>query len=97
VAENKIQFLNAYKMKVSIITGVIHMLFGVTISYFNHKFFQRRINILCEFIPQLIFMLFIFFYLCILVFHKWCAYSADGGMSIVTNWKGRTRTRVLGC
>ncbi|XP_021943452.1 V-type proton ATPase 116 kDa subunit a1 isoform X2 [Folsomia candida] len=76
VAENKIQFLNAYKMKVSIIVGVCHMLFGVMISLWNHMFFRRQINIICEFIPQIIFMTFLFFYLCLLVFHKWCSYSA---------------------
>jgi len=83
LAENKIQFLNAYKMKVSIIVGVIHMLFGVAISLWNHRFFQRRINVICEFIPQVIFMTFLFFYLCLLVFHKWTSYSAlDGSFFI---------------
>lgn len=36
LAENKIIFQNAYKMKISIIFGVIHMLFGLVMSLFNH-------------------------------------------------------------
>lgn len=36
LATNKILFLNAYKMKISIIIGVIHMLFGVSMSFFNN-------------------------------------------------------------
>jgi V-type H+-transporting ATPase subunit a len=63
-------------MKISIIHGVVHMLFGVALSLWNHVYFRRPINILCEFIPQVIFMLFLFLYLCILVFHKWIYYGA---------------------
>ena len=67
-------------MKVSIIIGVIHMMFGVMVGLWNHQFFRRRINVICEFIPQIIFMTFLFFYLCILIFHKWINYSAIAGM-----------------
>ena len=52
VSENKIVVLNAFKMKLSIILGVIHMLFGVCMSYSNAKYFSRPLNIFAEFIPQ---------------------------------------------
>ena len=41
ISENKIQFLNAFKMKFSIIVGVIHMTFGVLMSYNNAKYFKK--------------------------------------------------------
>jgi len=77
ISENKIQFLNAFKMKFSIIVGVIHMTFGVMMSYNNAKYFKRPLNIMAEFIPQIIFMMCMFGYLSLLMWHKWTAYSAD--------------------
>lgn len=80
LADNKISFLNAYKMKISIIIGVVHMLFGVMLSLWNHVYFRKPLNIICEFIPQTVFMLFLFMYLNVLVFHKWTWYHANGGI-----------------
>ncbi|XP_062559206.1 V-type proton ATPase 116 kDa subunit a 1-like isoform X4 [Armigeres subalbatus] len=77
VAENKIIFLNAYKMKISIIFGVIHMLFGVFVGLFNHRYFKNKLAIYCEFIPQVIFLVFLFFYMTVMMFMKWTKYSAD--------------------
>lgn len=36
-ATNNIIFLNSFKMKLSIIFGVLHMAFGVTMSVVNFK------------------------------------------------------------
>ncbi len=77
VAENKIVFLNAFKMKISIILGVIHMMFGVFVSYWNHTYFKRPLNIFAEFIPQIIFLAGMFGYLSLLMWMKWTLYSAD--------------------
>ncbi|XP_055548064.1 V-type proton ATPase 116 kDa subunit a 1 isoform X5 [Wyeomyia smithii] len=77
VSDNKIIFLNAYKMKISIIFGVIHMLFGVFVGLFNHRYFKNKMAIYCEFIPQVIFLVFLFFYMTLLMFIKWTKYSAD--------------------
>lgn len=73
---NKIIFQNAYKMKISIIIGVLHMIFGVVVGLFNHRYFNNKRNIYCEFIPQMIFLIFLFFYMTLLMFIKWNKFSA---------------------
>ncbi|KAF3426302.1 hypothetical protein E2986_13346 [Frieseomelitta varia] len=76
LAENKIIFLNSYKMKLSIIFGVVHMIFGVCMSVVNITNFKRYSSLFLEFLPQLLFLVFLFFYLVVLMFVKWVIYDA---------------------
>ncbi|XP_068619080.1 V-type proton ATPase 116 kDa subunit a1-like [Battus philenor] len=74
-ASNKIMVQNSLKMKMSIIIGVIHMMFGLVLSLFNHIYFKRRYAIYLQFIPQMIFLCCIFFWLIVLIFAKWILFN----------------------
>ena len=63
-------------MKISIILGVLHMLFGVFLSLGNHKYFNNKISIIAEFVPQVIFLCGMFGYLAFLMIIKWWIYEA---------------------
>jgi len=70
-ASNELSFANSYKMKLSIILGVLQMLLGLFCSLLNATHFQSEIDIWCEFVPQVIFMLSVFGYLCFAIVYKW--------------------------
>lgn len=75
LADNKILFLNSYKMKLSIIFGVVHMLLGVCVSVINFRSFRRNISIVLEFLPQVLFLVLLFGYLVFMMFFKWVRFS----------------------
>ena len=87
VTDNKLTFTNSYKMKLSVILGVLQMLFGVLLSLFNHRFFHKPLRIWHEFIPQTLFLSCIFGYLVICILLKWStpldSYPNDSAPSLL--------------
>ncbi|XP_071820833.1 V-type proton ATPase 116 kDa subunit a 1-like isoform X2 [Apostichopus japonicus] len=71
VSNNKLNVLNSLKMKLSVTLGISQMVFGVILSYVNYRFFRQRMDVYLVFIPQLIFIMFIFGYLILMIFLKW--------------------------
>ncbi|KAJ9078883.1 H(+)-transporting V0 sector ATPase subunit a [Entomophthora muscae] len=70
-SDNALIFTNSFKMKMSVIFGVIQMSFGVILTTFNYRHFNEQYSIYLEFIPQILFMLCIFGYLCFTIIYKW--------------------------
>lgn len=80
-AENGLVFTNSYKMKMSIILGVIHMSFAICLQVPNHLHFKKSLNIWTEFVPQILFLQSIFGYLVCCIIFKWVTDWSTAGMS----------------
>ena len=70
-ATNELAFLNSFKMKMSVIIGVLQMILGLFLKGMNGIFFRDYIDFFFEFIPQLIFMCLLFGYMCLMIYIKW--------------------------
>ncbi|KAL0048361.1 hypothetical protein WJX82_001585 [Trebouxia sp. C0006] len=73
--KTELSYLNSVKMKLSIVLGVAQMNAGVVLSLFNQRYFRDKLSIICEFIPQMIFLNALFGYLCVLIIAKWISGS----------------------
>jgi V-type H+-transporting ATPase subunit a len=73
-SSNELQFVNSLKMKLAVILGVIHMVFGIGLKAVNCLHFGRKIDFYFEFIPQMMFMVLIFGYMDFLIVFKWLKY-----------------------
>ena len=78
---NKITFFNSFKMKISIIVGVIQMSVGICLSLLNHIEYKDYKRIAFEYIPEMIFFEGIFGYLVFCIFWKWSVdWNGDVGV-----------------
>jgi V-type H+-transporting ATPase subunit a len=71
VSGNELVFVNGLKMKISVIIAIIHMSVGVVLKLSNALFFRRSLEIVFEFIPQILFLGLLFGYMDLLVIYKW--------------------------
>jgi V-type H+-transporting ATPase subunit a len=71
VATNELAFFNSLKMKLSVILGVIQMIFGIILKGMNTIHFNNYVDFAFEFIPQIIFMTTFFGYMICMIFVKW--------------------------
>jgi V-type H+-transporting ATPase subunit a len=68
---NELLFYNSMKMKMSVILGVLQMLVGTIMRGFNAIFYHETLDFFWEFLPQLIFSMSLFGYMCVMIFVKW--------------------------
>ncbi|KAL1506096.1 hypothetical protein ABEB36_005524 [Hypothenemus hampei] len=84
VSTNKIIFLNSFKMKLSIIIAVVHMIFGVVVSTFNYVHFKKYSNLILDFLPQILLLCFLFLWMVVMIFIKWILYAGKNDEEVDT-------------
>lgn len=78
VSSNELLFFNSFKMKLSVIFGIIQMFGGTCLKGANAIYFGQKLDLLYEFIPMVVFASSLFVYMVFLIFYKWA-----------TNWNSR--------
>jgi V-type H+-transporting ATPase subunit a len=79
LSSNEIAYLNSFKMKFSIITGVCQMTLGICLKGLNSLYLSDWATLLLEFVPQLLFFTCTFGYLVMLIVAKWSIdWQAEG-------------------
>jgi len=68
---NELLFVNNLKMKLSVLIGVAQMLLGVFLRFSNAIYHKSMLDLFCECVPMLIFMLGFFGYMDYMIIYKW--------------------------
>ena len=71
VTSNELLFFNSFKMKLSVIFGIIQMFSGTCLKGLNAVYFNEPLDLLYEFIPMVVFAASMFLYMVFLIFLKW--------------------------
>jgi V-type H+-transporting ATPase subunit a len=82
-------FLNSLKMKMAIVLGIAHMMFGIMMNLLNHLHFRDNLGVIFEFIPRFLFLFCTFGYMVVIIIVKWCTdWSDPAVMSAIGNTTG---------
>lgn len=71
VSTNELLFFNSFKMKLSVIFGIIQMFAGTCLKGANAVYFGEKLDFFFEFIPMVVFASSLFVYMIVLIFMKW--------------------------
>mmetsp|Transcript_18286 Transcript_18286/g.42092 ORF Transcript_18286/g.42092 Transcript_18286/m.42092 type:complete len:874 (+) Transcript_18286:101-2722(+) len=71
VTSNELLFFNSFKMKLSVIFGIIQMFFGTILKGINSIYFGEKLDLYFEVLPMVVFASSLFIYMVVLIFMKW--------------------------
>ena len=78
---NELIFLNSFKMKLSIIVGMLQMIFGLILGFINYIRQKKYAELLVTWLPNFLYFVPFFGYLVCLIIMKWCMQFPDGDSS----------------
>jgi len=71
VSSNELLFFNSFKMKLSVILGILQMFAGTCLKGANAIYFGEKYDFFFEFIPMVCFASSLFVYMVVLIIMKW--------------------------
>jgi V-type H+-transporting ATPase subunit a len=71
VSTNELLFFNSFKMKLSVVFGIIQMFMGTLLKGLNAIYFHERLDLMYEVLPMIVFAASLFLYMVVLIFYKW--------------------------
>eukprot|EP00536_Pseudo-nitzschia_multiseries_P016609 jgi/Psemu1/328287/estExt_fgenesh1_pg.C_11620009 len=71
VASNELLFFNSFKMKMSVVLGILQMFGGILIRACNALYFHEPLDLIFEVGPMIVFASSLFLYMVVLIFWKW--------------------------
>jgi V-type H+-transporting ATPase subunit a len=77
-SRQEIAFYNSFKMKTSVILGVAQMTLGIILKGLNANFFNNKLELYHEVIPQMIMLMALFGFMDMVIIQKW-----------LIDWKGQ--------
>jgi len=71
VSSNELLFFNSFKMKLSVVLGIIQMFGGTCLKGANALYFGEKLDFFFEFLPMVAFAGSLFIYMIVLIVMKW--------------------------
>ena len=71
ISKNELAFMNSLKMKLAVILGIMQMSLGVCLKACNAIHFKNYVDLIHEFVPQILLLLLLFGYMDVLIVLKW--------------------------
>ena len=68
---NSLLFYNSFKMKFAVIFGVTQMILGVCLKFMNVFYHHDWVDLFCEAIPQMLYLVSFFGWMVVLIVMKW--------------------------
>ncbi|OHS99532.1 vacuolar proton translocating ATPase [Tritrichomonas foetus] len=80
--DNELIFLNSYKMKLSVVIGMIQMIFGMILQLVNHIKRKDVYEIIVKWLPEMLYLVPFFGYLVVIIIKKWTIKFSDNDFYI---------------
>jgi len=71
VTANELLFFNSFKMKLSVIFGILQMFMGTCLKGINAIYFGEKLDLYFEVFPMMVFASSLFLYMVFMIFLKW--------------------------